>query len=202
VASLAHPGGNITGISWLGPEVSGKQVELLHESVPSLTRLAVLWHPQIPDLLTNYQGVEKAAQTLGLELLSAQAGNPLAVKPSLATTVYRNPDGLLVLNAAAYVMPPANRDILDFTKQHKLPAMFPGRGWVANGGLMAYAPQVGSLYAHAAVYVDKILRGAQPGDLPVEQPTNFDFVINAGTAASLGLTIPPPVAAQVTEWIR
>jgi ABC-type uncharacterized transport system substrate-binding protein len=202
VASLARPGGNITGISLLGPEVSAKDLELLRELSPGISRVAVLWHPIVPDALREYTRILETAQAMSVQILSAEAGNPGQVPFALALIQYSQPEGLIVLGLAAYSIRPAPANILSFAASQKIPAIYPSRGWVTAGGLMFYGPQQNAYYQRAAVYVDKILRGASPADLPVEQPTAFDLVVNARTAQALGLVIPPSVSAQVTEWIQ
>jgi putative ABC transport system substrate-binding protein len=202
VSNLARPGGNVTGLSMLAAEVGAKQLELLHDIVPGLSRVAILWHPDIPDGARVFSGIHQAALVLGVELLSAEAGSPVQVQPALAAISPRDPQALIVTNLAAYFMPPAPSVIREFADQHKIPAVYSSRGAVAAGGFMYYGPQPVPVYERAAVYVDKILRGAKPADLPVEQPTQFDFVVNAKTAQVLGLGIPSEVALQVTEWVQ
>jgi putative ABC transport system substrate-binding protein len=201
VASLARPGGNITGLSLLGPEIRAKGLDLLRELSPGLSRVAVLWHPAVLDALREYTRSEQAAHALNIELLSAEADNPSRVSLALALIQYSHPEALIVLSLAAYIVPPAPANILSFAATQKIPAIYTSRGWVTAGGLISYGVQGEAYFERAAVYIDKILRGASPADLPVEQPTAFDLVVNTRTAQSLGLVIPASVAAQVTEWI-
>jgi putative ABC transport system substrate-binding protein len=202
VSNLARPGGNITGLSMLAPEVGAKQLELLHDIVPGLSRVAILWHPAIPDAARVVTGIRRAALALGVELLSAEAGSPVQVQPALTAIGPRDPQALIVSNLASYFMPPAPSVIQAFVAQRNIPSVYFNRSSVADGGFMRYSPQPVPVLERAAVYVDKILRGAKPADLPVEQPTQFQFVVNAKTAQVLGLSIPPEVALQVTEWVQ
>jgi putative ABC transport system substrate-binding protein len=202
VASLARPGGNVTGLSVLGPELAGKQLELLHEIDPSLVRAGVLWHPAVAAAARDFSGLQRAAQTLGVELVSVLASSANQVQPALASIHPLSIDGLIVLPLVAYSTPPVRRVILSVASQHRLPSVVPQREWVSEGGLMSYAPKLAASLERAAVYVDSILRGARPADLPVEQPTEFDFTVNYATVQALGLTVPPEVTAQVSEWVQ
>jgi putative tryptophan/tyrosine transport system substrate-binding protein len=202
VASLAHPGANVTGVSYLAPEVATKRLDILRQLVPGLSRTAILWHPGIPDTADEYDSIALVAGQLGLVLLSTVAGNPISARPALRAVESAHPEALIVTNASAYRDAPAMLDILKWVAQQNIPAMYPGREWVVGGGLMFYGPQYDVLLKLAADYIDRILRGAQPSDLPVQQPTTFDFVVDATTARQQGLTFPATVAAQVTEWLQ
>jgi putative ABC transport system substrate-binding protein len=202
VTNLARPGGNVTGLSVLGPEIRAKDLDLLRELTPGLSKVAVLWGPAILDALREYTRISETAQASNIEILSAEAGTPTQVAFALDHIKNRYVEGLIVLGLASYLIPPAFRNILNFAATQKIPAIYSGRSWVTSGGLMSYSYQVNAYYEHGAVVVDKILRGANPGDIPVEQPTVFDLVVNTRTAESLGLVIPPSVSALVTEWIQ
>jgi putative ABC transport system substrate-binding protein len=202
VSSLARPGGNVTGVSILGPEVAAKQLELLRELDPAMTRLAVLWHPAVPSAARAFSRLQEAAETLGVELVSVEEDVATRVQSALESFGPQPADGVLVMPLAVYGSPVARRAILHFIALHRLPSVVPFREWVADGGMMSYNPKLTESLERAAVYVDRILRGARPSDLPVEQPTEFDFVLNNTTARTLGLTIPHDVAVQVTEWIQ
>jgi putative ABC transport system substrate-binding protein len=202
VSNLARPGGNVTGLSVLGPEIRAKDLDLLRELSPGLSKVAVLWGPAILDALREYTRIREAAQASNIEILSAEAGTPTQVAFALDHIKDSHLGGFIVLGLASYAIPPAPANILNFAATQKIPAMYPGRRWVTSGGLMSYSYQLDAYYERAAVVVDKILRGANPGDIPVEQPTAFDLVVNTRTAQSLGLVIPPSVSALVTEWIQ
>jgi putative ABC transport system substrate-binding protein len=198
VESLARPGGNATGTSNYYEELTPKQLELLSASVASLSRVAVLWHADVAG--THWRTIQAAAPLLGLTLQSIEVrdGDELASRSSV---LLGSPaQGLIVLPAAA--LSRQRSQILGLAMQYRLPAMYPFTEFAHAGGLFAYGPDLADLYRRAATYVDKILRGTRPAELPVEQPTRFDFVINVGTARAIGLTIPSTVLQQATEIIQ
>jgi len=201
VASLAHPGGNITGLSNISPELSGKRVELLKEAVPRLSRVAFLWNPDVRGAVLEYNQTEAAARSLGLQLHSIEATRPEDLDRAFSAITEQRAQALIVTspNPVNY----SNRGrIVAFAQQNRLPSMYANRDYADAGGLMSYGPHVPDLYRRAATYVDKILKGAKPADLPVEQPTRFELVVNLKTARSLGLTIPQSILIRVDQVIQ
>jgi putative ABC transport system substrate-binding protein len=201
VASLASPGGNLTGLSNLAPELGGKRLELLKEIVPQLARVAVLGDPSSPSHAPQWRATESAARSLGVQVQSLEVSEP---SPDFAgafsaITAYRA-DALLTLSQP--LLNVYREQIVDFTAARRTPAMFDRREFVDVGGLMSYGAHIPDLYRRAATFVDKLLKGAKPADLPVEQPTKFDFVINKTTAGTLGLTISQSALAQATEIVE
>ena len=200
VASLARPGGNITGLINLGVELSAKRLELLKEVVPQLSRVAVLWEGSSAGQLETLQEVQAAARRLGLTAQSWEVRGTDDFERVFAAMSQEPPDGLFVAGGA--VMVTYRKQIVDLAAKNRLPAAFIWREAVEEGGLMSYGWSFLDDSRHAAVYVDKILKGAKPANLPVEQPVKFEFVINLKTAQALGLTIPPTVLFQADEVIR
>lgn len=197
VASLAHPGGHVTGLSAIISQLTGKRLELLKEAVPGLSRVAAFWNPNDPPRVAEFQEAGPAARTLGLELQSLQVRTPADFDAAFAAAQAERADGLLVF-AGGLNSGQAPR-IVEFAQRQRLPAMFALREHADAGGLMAYGPNYLALHRRAAYYVDRILKGTSPADLPVEQPREFDFVINLKTARALGLVIPQHVLLQATE---
>jgi putative ABC transport system substrate-binding protein len=201
VASLARPGGNVTGLSNISSELSRKRLELLREAVPGLSRVAALWNPDVRGALLDYKETEGAARLLRLELQS--------VEVSRAEDLDRAFSAVTKQRAQALVLPGANPvgfinrgKIATFAQRNRLPSMYPTREYVETGGLMSYGPSLPDLFRRAATYVDKILKGAKPADLPVEQPTKFELVINLKTAKALGLTIPQSLLQRADQVIE
>ena len=201
VASLAHPGGNITGFSLLMTELPGKGLELLKETVPQSVRVAVLGNPVDPTYEARMSTLRRAAQALGLPLHVLEVRRADELDPAFAVMTREGADALMVLGDVA-LLDPLHGRIAALAAQSRLPAMYGWRTYVEAGGLMAYGPSLQDLWWRAAIYVDKILKGAKPADLPVEQPTKFEFVLNLKTAQALGLTIPPSMLFQADEVIR
>ena len=201
VASLAHPGGNITGFSLLMTELPGKGLELLKETVPQSVRVAVLGNPVDPTYEARMSTLRRAAQALGLHLHVLEVRRADELDPAFAVMTREGADALMVLGDVA-LLDPLHGRIAALATQSRLPAMYGGRAYVEAGGLMAYGPSLQDLWRRAAIYIDKRLKGTKPADLPVEQPTKFEFVINLKTAQALGLTIPPTVLFQADEVIR
>jgi len=199
VASLARPGGNITGLSILAPEMAAKQVALLKELVPRASLLAVLWNPTNPGR-ASLEEAKGAARSLGVQLELVEARSPDAINGAFAAMTSARAGAVLVLWDGMFLI--HQRRIIDLAAMSRLPAMYQYRGGVAAGGLIAYGPSNRDGNRRAAGYVDKILRGAKPGDLPVEQPTTFELVINLGTAKALGLVIPQPLLVRADEVIQ
>jgi ABC-type uncharacterized transport system substrate-binding protein len=200
VASLARPAGNITGLTNLGPELSEKWLELLKQIAPKASRVGVLMNPTTRPHGLLVKEMTGAAKTLALELQSVDVRDANALEGALATLKKARPDALVVL------LPRASGDqqgrILKFAAMQRIPAFYHWREFVDAGGLAYYGASIQEMYRRAATYVDKILKGAKPGDLPVEQPTKFDFVINLKTAKALGLTIPPSVLGRADQIIE
>ncbi|HEV2056384.1 MAG TPA: ABC transporter substrate-binding protein [Methylomirabilota bacterium] len=200
VASIARPGGNITGLTSIAPEVVGKQLELLKEVVPKISRVAVLQNPNHPGHPSMLRQAEGPARALGMQLHILQAGSPLEFDAAFAAMRSQRAGGVLVLRDSFFI---AHRtQIVALAAKNRLPAVYGLREHVEAGGLMAYGANVPLMYRRAATYVDKILRGAKPADLPVEQPTRFELVINLKTAKALGLTIPQSLLARADEVIQ
>jgi len=197
VPSLGRPGGNITGLTTSSADVAGKRLELLKATVPRLRRVAVLWHPANPTNPIQLKGAQAAARTLGVQLepVSIQGPNDF----DSAVKAVRGTDGLLLLESPLFTTHRAR--LAELAARTKLPAIYGQREYVDVGGLMSFGTHVPDLYRRAAFYVDKILKGAKPADLPVEQPTKFEFVINLRTARTLGLTIPPSLLARADQTI-
>jgi putative ABC transport system substrate-binding protein len=200
VTSLARPGANITGLSFLGPEVRGKQLELLKEVISKLSRIVILHDPTMSPVSDLKRKTETISRSLRLQFHILEVQNPDEFENAFKTATERQAGALLF---RAHPVFSANRKRLaDLAAKSGLPAMYPWREFVEAGGLMAYAPSLEHLYRRAATYVDKILKGTKPADLPVEQPTKFEFVINLKTAKQIGLTIPPNVPARADRVIR
>ena len=200
MASLARPGGNLTGLSSLAPELSGKRLELLKEVVPGMTRVAVLWNAANPANAAAWHETQAAARALGLLLHAQDVRSPQDFQGAFARTAQAHPDALLVLQDSLITM--HRQHIVEFVTQQHLPSVFSTREWVVTGGLMSYGPSFPDLNRRAATYVDKILKGAKPADLPVEQPMKLELVINLKTAEQIGLTISPNVLARADRVIK
>ena len=198
VKSLAHPGENVTGLSFLDTELSAKRLELLKEAIPQLSRVALLRH--VTSTIAALRAVEAAGRALGLQLQVHEVRSPEDFDQAFRTM---NQEGSEALNVLASPILFAHRKtLIELAAQHRLPAVYQWREFVEEGGLMSYAASPADMYRRAATYVDKILKGAKPGDLPVEQPTKFELVINLKTAQALELTIPPTLLFQADEVIR
>ena len=200
VASLARPGGNITGLATLGPEISGKQLELLKESVPNLSRVAVLGNSTQPGYAQLLRELELAAGALGVKLQRLDVLGPEDIETVFRAARQGRTDAVLVLRAAVFFS--HRKQIVDLAAKSRLPAMYYTTEYVENGGLMTYGASVTDLFRRAAVYVDKILKGTKPADLPVEQPKKFEFIINLKAAKQIGLTIPPNVLVRADRVLK
>jgi putative ABC transport system substrate-binding protein len=201
VASLGRPGGNVTGLTNnSGGGLDSKQLELLKEAAPKVSRVAVIWSSANPPEVLAYRTLEATGRTLGLSIVSAEATGPDDLESAFNTVTREHSDALFVFPS------PLNfqfaKRIADFATRTRLPAMFGAREFVDAGGLMSYMTNWNDLARRGAYYVAKILKGAKPADLPVEQPTKFELVINLKTAKALGLTIPPSVLARADEVIQ
>jgi putative tryptophan/tyrosine transport system substrate-binding protein len=200
VTSLARPGGNITGLTTLSAHIMAKRLQLIKEAVPKATRVAVLWRRDNPSHQSNLKGIEGAAASMGVTLQPAQARDAAELDAAFAAMTKGRAGAVLVLGDLLFESQRSR--IVDLAARGGLPAMYFAKGFVQAGGLMSYATDQNDLYRRAAGYVDKILKGAKPADLPVEQPTKFELVINLKTAKRLGLTIPPSVLARADEIIE
>jgi putative tryptophan/tyrosine transport system substrate-binding protein len=199
VASLARPGGNLTGFTDLSPELTGKQLELLKEAVPGVSRVALLYHALSLKVL-HVPEAQAAAHTLALQLVPVEVREAQELPSAFATMTSQGADALLtVLSVFTLVH---RRQIVELAAAGRLPAMYQGREFVEAGGLMSYGTDRLDQWRRSTTYVDKILKGAKPADLPVEQPTKFELVINLKTAKELGLTIPPTLLFQADEVIK
>jgi ABC-type uncharacterized transport system substrate-binding protein len=200
VASLARPGGNLTGTASQPPEFGGKHVELLKEAAPKLTRLAVVWDPLFPGFKPYYEHAEIAARTLGITMQSIEVRQPRDIDVAFARITKERLYGLLIWPTGGMVV--NIRRFLDFAAQNRLPAIYPGRAYMDVGGLMSYSPNLEDTYRRIVSYIDRILKGAKPADLPVSQPTKYDLVINLKEARAIGLTIPQTLLLQATQVIE
>jgi putative tryptophan/tyrosine transport system substrate-binding protein len=198
--SLPRPGGNVTGFALLVPEVSAKGLTLLQEAVPGLRRVAVIWNGANAANAIVWKEVEATARLAGLALNSGQVREPKDFEATFAAITRERPQGLLVLADSLFML--RRKQIVDFVLHEHLPAMFQFREYAQLGGLMSYGPNVQDMFRRGANYVDKILKGARPADLPIEQPTKFELVINLKTAKALGLTIPQTLLATADEVIE
>ena len=203
VASLARPGGNITGLTFLGPELVPKRLALLKQALPTVSGVAGLWHPgaygerTMSDMM---KGTEAAARNLGVQLRLVAVQRPHELEPAFSSIGGERTDALIVFPSPMLYL--ERRRIVDLTTKHRLPSMAMGREFVELGGLMSYGASIADLNRRAAIYVDKIIKGATPADLPVEQPTKFELVINLKTARELGLTIPREFLLLADEVIE
>jgi len=201
VGSLARPGGNVTGLSYsVGADIFGKDLELLKEVVPRVRRVAVLSNPDSPAQPLTVRNVKDAARSLGLQLQLLEARGPEGFDGAFAAMARERVGALLVVQDPAFI--PHRARLVDLAAKNRLPSIFTQREDAEAGGLMSYGPSLSDLYRRAGTYVDKILKGANPGDLPVEQPTKFELVINLKTAKALGLTIPPSLLQRADQVIE
>jgi putative ABC transport system substrate-binding protein len=200
VASLARPGGNITGLTALGQELSGKRLEVLKEAVPKVSRVAVLSNPTNPDSELSLKGMEVAARALGVQIRVQEVRDPTEFDKAFEATTREGARALMVLPDPMFVSQ-AGR-IVALSAKSRLPAMYAHREFVDVGGLMFYGASLADMWRRAATYVDKILKGTKPADLPVEQPKKFEFIISLKAAKQIGLTIPPNVLARADKVIK
>ena len=201
VASLAHPGGNVTGLSNIASEMSGKRLALLKDALPGLSHVALLWNPDVRGAVLEYKEAEAVARSLRLELQS--------VEVSGVADLDRAFEAMSSQRAQAFFLLPGNPiafskrlEIATFGQKRRLPSMFPTREYVDQGGLMSYGASLPAMYHRAGTYAGKILKGAKPADLPVEQPTKFELVINLKTAKAIGLTVPPSLLQRADQLIQ
>jgi len=203
VTSLARPGGNVTGLTGLGPELVGKGLEQLTQAVPGVSRVAALWQPGGQGERTDkdiLKEADVAARALGVRLQFVEARGPEDFDRAFSDMTRARAGALTVLVSPMFFG--ERRRLVDLAAKNRLPAVYPWREFVDAGGLMSYGPDLADMFRRAATYVDKILKGAKPGDLPIEQPTKFELVINLKTAKALGLTIPPSVLLRADQVIE
>jgi putative ABC transport system substrate-binding protein len=200
VVSLARPGGNITGLTNLAPELGGKRLELLKETVPQLSRVAVLGDPNSAEYGPQTNELDIAAQALGLRLQRVEVRAPGDLENAFSLIIKGRAGAVIGLQQPTIEI--LRQRIMDLTTKNRLPAMYPNRETVEAGGLMSYGADIPTMFRRAATYVDKILKGAKPADLPVEQPMKFELIINLKTAKQIGLTIPPNMLARADKVIK
>ncbi len=200
VSSLAHPGGNITGLSSLSVRIEAKRLGLLRELVPGIARIAALYNMSSAANPPQWKEIETAARSLGVQPQLLDVRKPDDFGPAFDSATRQRADGLIVGQEGLFQ---AYRQlIVQLAAEHRLPAIYRSMEFIEAGGLMAYGPSYPDLYRRAATYIDKIFKDAEPGDLPVEQPTKFELIINLKTAKALGLTIPPPLLLRADEVIQ
>jgi putative ABC transport system substrate-binding protein len=200
VASLAHPGGNVTGTSALGPDVAPKRLQILKQVIPSAARVALLFNPNNATNIIFRDEIDPAARDLGISLIVVEASTVPDLDTNLRGLLSQRPDALI--GTADQFLQLRRHEIIDFLQSNRIPSMFPDREFAAAGGLMSYGASVPDLFQRSATYVHKILQGSKPSDLPVEQPTKFEFIINLTTAKALGLTIPASLMSLADELIE
>ena len=200
VSSLSRPGGNLTGFAALAQDLEGKRLELMREMLPGARRIALIWNPATPSSVKARQDAQAAALRLGMSVHWFEARNPGELRSVLASIPAQDLDAMMLL--ADPVLGFERVQILAFTAQHRIPAMYFWREFVVEGGLMSYGANLTTVYRRAAHYADKIYRGAKPADLPIEQPATFELVINLKTARTLGLTVPQTLLLRADEVIR
>ena len=198
--SFSKPGGNVTGLSVFALELSGKRLELLKETLPKMTRVAALWSSSENESVMGFKETEEAAKALSLRMQSVELPQTGEMAKTFAELTKMRVDALLVVLSPLVTL--NSKHIVELALKQRLPGMYPTRQFVEEGGLLAYGPLLGDLYRRAATYIDKILKGAKPAGLPVEQPKKFELVINLTTAKQIGLTIPPNVLARADKVIK
>ena len=200
VASLARPGGNITGLSSLTTDLAGKRLELLKEAISTLSRVAVLWHPDAIGSTLSWKESQLAARDLGLKLQSLEVRGPEDLDGAFRAATKERSQALVALRSPVISM--ERKRIADLAIRSRLPTLYDDKPYVEAGGLMSYGTNQADLYRRAAIFVDKILKGTKPADLPVERPIKFELVMNLKTAKQIGLTIPPNVLARADKVIK
>ncbi len=200
VTSLARPGGNITGMSLISAELSGKRIGILKEAMPSISRIAVLWNPMNPNTVGLLHDTKGASQSLGIQVQVLEVRNGAEIDAAFQSALKGGAQALVTVQDALFTLQRAR--IAELARKRRIPTMSGESGFAAAGGIMNYGPNIADPWRHAATFVDKILKGAKPGDLPVEQPEKFELVINLKTAKALGLTIPPSLLARADQVIE
>jgi putative tryptophan/tyrosine transport system substrate-binding protein len=199
-SGVAHPGGNVTGVTSMSPEIDAKRLELLKELVPSVSRVAVLWNPGNPNTKFRLPNLQAAAKSLRLKLELVGLRNGEELERAFGAIVAARSQALVMPSDLALLS--RREQIIDFATKRRLPGLYAYREFVEVGGLASYSPSYPAMFRRAAVYVDRILKGAKPGELPIEQPTKFDLIVNLTAAKALGLTIPPSVLGRADEVIQ
>jgi putative tryptophan/tyrosine transport system substrate-binding protein len=200
VASLGRPGGNITGLSSIAPELEGKRLELLRELIPNLSHVAVLWNPVNSFHVTSLKQARVAAELLRMRVQSVEVRTSEEIDGALAAIKSERPGALLILADRVFLHD--RKRLMDFATQNRIPGVYAYRELVEAGGLMSFGPNYADMHRRAATYVDKILKGSKPADLPVEQPTKFELFVNVKAAKALGLTIPESFLLRADEVIE
>ncbi len=200
VTSLAHPGGNLTGLSLMGVDLSAKRLQLLKEAIPRLARVAVLWNPATPFHGKSVRDIKTAARALSINVTLVAAQRPADFGPALSAAKQAHAQALYVVEDPVFTL--HRKRLLDITAKARLPSIYSVRDFPDDGGFISYGADLGDMFRRSAQYVDRILKGAKPGDLPIQQPTRFELVINLKTAQALGLAIPESILLQADEVIR
>jgi putative ABC transport system substrate-binding protein len=200
VASLAHPGGNVTGLSLMAPDLGGKRLQILKELLPAVSHVAVLWNAANPYPALVFKQTQDAGQSLGIQIQSAAVRDPNDFDDAFAAAIGGHADALITVEDPLTVN--YRKQIADFAIMSRLPTMHGIKEFIVVGGLMSYGANIPDLFRRSAGYVDRILKGGKPADMPVQQPTKFEFVINLKTAKALGLEIPPQLLARADEVIE
>jgi putative ABC transport system substrate-binding protein len=200
VKSLARPGGNITGVSEVSTELTPKRLELLKEAVPTASRVAVLWNAADRGMNLRYREIETTAKSMHIEIRPLGVRDPEDFDAAFAAMRRDRPDAMFMITDALLGL--NRKRIVAFAAENRLPAIYEVRDPVDDGGLMSYGPNLANHFSHAAYYIDKILKGANPGDLPMEQPTKFELVVNLKSAKELGIAMPPSLLVQADEVIE
>jgi putative ABC transport system substrate-binding protein len=199
VDSLARPGGNITGLTTLAPDLDGKRLELVKEMLPKSVRVGFFWDPTVGAMKIRFKEVQAAARALEISLQSLEVRNPKELDGAFETVTREKPGALMTPNTIVLTY---GKQIVEFATKNRIPLIYDTREFIDDGGLMSYGPSFADLWRRAAIYVDKILKGAKPADLPVEQPMKFDLLISLKTAKQIGLTIPPNVLVRADKVIK
>ena len=200
IASLARPGGNITGLSALTSELTGKRLDLVREILPGVSRVAAMFDPQDASKIVEVKETETAARVLGIQLQTIEVRRSSDFEGAIRAATRDRAGALLVLQSALTTT--GRRAIADLAAKNRLPTVWADGGLMDAGGLMSYGPNVDDMFRRVAYYVDKLLKGAKPAELPVEQPVTFEFIVNMKTAKRIGVTLPPSVLAQADKVIR
>ncbi len=200
IASLPRPGGNVTGLTDESVQLSAKRMQLLKEAVPQAALIAVLWNAKDPGMTLRYRAIEKAAQLLHVEVQAFGVREPEDFAGAFSTMTRRRPDAIFLVSD---VLTNMNRKrVIEFATTHRIPAMYEFSYYVRDGGLMSYGPSSEDSFRQAGLYIDRILKGAKPADLPAEQPTRYYLVVNLKTAATLGLTLPPSLLLRTDDMVQ
>ena len=199
-AGLARPGGNLTGVATGSRELIGKRLELLKESLPRLARVAVLWNSESHSEVVSLKNAEAAARSVGLKVLPAEVRRPEDLEKTFASLTHDRAEAVMPVASSLFRTHRAR--IVELATRHRLPGIYEHRDFATGGGLMSYGADIVELFRAAAIYVDKILKGAKPADLPIEQPTKFELVINLKTAKTLGVTIPQSLLLRADHLIE